>query len=279
MGLIIDDPVTLVTLGEIKIPFILGIIGLIIIVVLEIKRIKGAILIGIIASCTIGVLLGYVEFPHQLFSAPPSISAVAFKLDIPSALHYSLIPAIFSFMFVDLFDSVGTILACSYEAGLVKKDGSIKNLGKILEADAIATVAGSILGTSTTTTFVESAAGITAGARTGLASVITALMFILTMFFAPVIAAIPAYSTAPALIVVGLYMFKNVKMIDYTNISEAFPAFLTIFLMPLTSISTGISLGFASYILIALFAGAGKVSTVTWIIGILSLVNIIYGAS
>jgi len=277
MSVIVDDPVSLVNLGDLSASFALGLVGLLVIILLEVKKIRGAILIGIIISFSIGILFGEVSLPDKILAPPPSIAPLAFKLDILGALQYSLIPAIFSFMFVDLFDSVGTILACSYEAGLVKKDGSIKNLGKVLEADAIATVAGALLGTSTTTTFVESAAGITAGARTGLASIVVGLLFIAAIFFTPIIAAIPAFATAPALVVVGLYMFKNVKMIEFANFREAFPAFLTVFLMPLTSISTGISFGFGSYVLISLFTNVRSVSIVTWIVGILSIVNIAFG--
>ena len=163
---------------------------------------------------------------------------------------------IFSFMFVDLFDSVGTIVACSYEAGFVDKDGKVKYVDRILEADAVATVAGSLLGTSTTTTYIESASGIANGAKTGFASVVTAGLFFLALFFAPLIGIVPGYATAPALVIVGVYMFKNIKQINFADFSDSIPAFLTIILMPLTySISTGLSFGFISYVLLKAVAG------------------------
>jgi AGZA family xanthine/uracil permease-like MFS transporter len=158
----------------------------------------------------------------------------------------------------------------------VEDDGTIHKIDKILEADAIATVAGSMLGTSTTTTFIESASGIADGARTGLASVITALLFLLALFFSPLIGAVPSFATAPALIIVGVFMFRNIREIDFSDLKTAVPAFLTMLLMPLTfSIATGLTIGFLSYIVIALFCGDHKkISSVMWIVGLLSLINL-----
>ncbi len=180
-------------------------------------------------------------------------------------------------MFLDLFDSIGTIIACGKEAGLADENGDIKDVGKALEADALATVIGSVLGTSTTTTFVESAAGVADGARTGFSSIIVAVCMILTLFFAPIIGIVPGYATAPALIIVGIYMFKNLLDIDFHQIDIAIPSFLTIIMMPLTySISIGISFGFISYVIIEIFNGKIKeVKPVLWVITVLAVINLV----
>jgi len=278
MGLVVSNPATIVALGPLTKPVIFAMLALILIGVLEIKKIKGALLIGILFSTVLGIIFGEVSLPQNIISTPPSIMPIAFKLDLMGALKIGMLGSIFSFMFVDLFDSVGSIMACAYEAGMVDKDGKIKKVGKVLEADAVATIAGAVLGTSTTTTYVESASGIASGARTGLASLFTAILFLLASFFTPIIGIVPAFATAPALIVVGVYMFKNVKEIDFNNFEVAIPAFITIAAMPLTySISTGLSLGFISYILIAFISGDRKeIKPAMWIIGILSILNIIF---
>ena len=180
-------------------------------------------------------------------------------------------------MFVDLFDSLGTLISCSKEIGLVDKDGKIKGFGKMLYTDVASTIFGAMMGTSTVTTFVESSAGIAAGARTGLASVVTSILFILSLVFAPLVGVVPAYATAPALIIVGVYMFKNVQHLDFNDLKTLVPAFIIIIMMPLTySISIGLSLGFISYIIIHLLTGDFKALNIPLIfVGILSLVNLI----
>lgn len=276
LGLIVDHKDTLVTIGSFSTPVLIGLAALALIAVLEIRKIKGAILIGIVAATVAGMLFGVSDIPDSLTSPPPSIAPVAMQLDIMGALQWGMIGAIFSFMFVDLFDSIGTIVACSYEAGRVEEDGSIHNIDKILEADAVATVAGALLGTSTTTTYIESASGIADGARTGLASVVTACLFLLAMFFSPLIAAVPAFATAPALMIVGVFMFRNIREIDFSDLKSAVPAFLTMLLMPLTySIATGLTVGFLSYIIIAIFCDdLKKISSVMWCVGLLSAINL-----
>lgn len=277
LGLIVDNPATLVAIGPLTTPVLIGLGALVLIAILEIRKIKGSILIGIAVASALGVIFGETTMPEGIASLPPSLAPVAMQLDIMGALQWGLVGAIFSFMFVDLFDSIGTIVACSYEAGHVEEDGSIKKIDKILEADAVATVAGSLLGTSTTTTFIESASGIADGARTGLASMITGGLFLLALFFAPLIGAVPAFATAPALIMVGVFMFRNIKEIDFTELQTAVPAFLTMLLMPLTfSIAMGLTIGFLSYIAIAIFCGDfKKVSPVMWVVGVLSAVNLV----
>ncbi|MGL6169405.1 MAG: NCS2 family permease [Fusobacteriaceae bacterium] len=277
MGLIVANPATLVGLGPMKLQVVLGLLGFIIMGLLEIKKIKGGILIGIVITTILGMITGLVELPTSIVSIPPSIMPIAFKLDIMGALKLSLLGPIFSFMFVDLFDSLGTIMACANEAGMVDKDGKIEKVSKILEADAVATVIGAVLGTSTTTTFVESASGIADGGRTGLTSVTTGLLFIVALFFAPIIGIVPVFATAPALMLVGVYMFKNLLDIDFHKIEIAIPCFLTIIMMPLTySISTGIAFGFISYILVNMVTDHRKdIRPTMWIIGLFSLIEII----
>ncbi|WP_053405466.1 NCS2 family permease [Persicobacter sp. CCB-QB2] len=278
VGLIVDNPATLVGLGTFNTATAWGLAGLVLIGILEVRRVKGSILIGIVCCTLGGMLTGDVQVPDAIIAMPKSIAPIALKLDVLGALKLSMIGAIFSFMFVDLFDSIGTIVACSYEAKMVEKDGNIPVIGKVLEADALATVIGSLLGTSTTTTYVESAAGISSGARTGLASVVTAGLFFIAMFFGPLIGVVPAFATAPALVIVGVFMFKNINQIDFKDFNEAIPAFLTIILMPLTySISTGLSFGFIAYTVIAIANGrALKLSPTMWFITILSLINLYF---
>ncbi len=280
MGLIVAHPATLVTLGKFTPPVILGLVGLIIILMLEVNKVRGSLLIGIVATYVLGLMFGEISLTGSLLSMPPSLAPIAFQLDIIGALQLSFVGAIFSFMFVDLFDSVGTIVACSYQADLVNEDGSIAKIDKMLEADATATLAGALLGTSTTTTYVESASGIADGARTGLSSLFIAMFFLGSLFFAPFIGSVPSFATAPALIVVGAFMFRLVKEIDIANFEVAVPAFLTIIMMPATySISNGISIGFLAHIIMAI--AGGKIRTINpilWIVGGLSLLNLFFGA-
>ncbi|MGM0417445.1 MAG: NCS2 family permease [Thermodesulfobacteriota bacterium] len=276
LGLIVANPATLVGIGEMTSTVMLGLIGLAVISVLEVLKIRGSILIGIICVTALGMITGDVSLPSSIISAPPSMEPVFLKLDIIGALKWSLWGALFSFIFVDLFDSLGTILACSYEAKLVNEDGTVQKIDQVLEADAVATISGSLLGTSTTTTYIESGAGIAEGGRTGLTSVVTALMFALALLFTPVIAVVPSFATAPALIIVGLFMFKNVGVINFQNFETGVPAFLTIILMPLTySISMGLAVGFVSYCILGLASGNyKKIHPLMWLIGIFSVVEL-----
>lgn len=277
MGLVVKNDATLVGLGVLGPEVLIGIAGLFIAVILEIKRVKGGILIGILSSTILAFVFHKVEMPASFISLPPSMAPIFMKLDIKSAFQISLMGPIFSFMFVDLFDSLGTLISCSKEIGLVDKDGKIKGFGKMLYTDVASTIFGAMMGTSTVTTFVESSAGIAAGARTGLASVVTSILFVLSLVFAPIVGVVPAYATAPALIIVGVYMFKNVQHLDFNDLKTLVPAFIIIIMMPLTySISIGLSLGFISYIIIHLLTGDFKALNIPLIfVGILSLVNLI----
>jgi len=278
MGLIISNPATVVALGKFNLNVVLGLVGFAIMGFLEMKKVKGGILIGIVATTILGIIFGAVQLPSQIISMPPSPAPIALKLDVLGAIKPIFLGSIFSFMFVDLFDSLGTIMACAHEAEMIDEKGKIKNVSKILEADAIATVIGSLLGTSTTTTFVESASGIAVGGRTGLTALTTAVLFVISLFFSPIIGVVPAFATAPALILVGVYMFKNLLDIDFHNIEVAIPCFLIIIMMPLTySISIGISFGFISYILVCLFGGKiTQIKPIMWAIGFFSVIELMF---
>lgn len=276
MGLIVANPATLVGLGQFTKPVILGVIGFTVMAFLEVKRMKGGILLGIVVTTILGIIMGEISIPDAVVSMPPSITPVAFKLDIIGALRPALFGSIFSFVFVDLFDSLGTLLACANEAGLIDENGKVEKIDKILEVDAASTMIGSVLGTSTVTTFVESASGIAAGGRTGLTSVTTSILFILTLFFSPIIGVVPGFATAPALIIVGVFMFKNLLDINLRDLETAIPCFLTIIMMPLSySISIGIAFGFISYVAIKIFVGkAGTVKPILWAVAAFSFLEV-----
>lgn len=276
MGLVAQSDATLVTLGALDTPVLLGLFGLIFIIMLEAKRVKGSILIGILATTLLGIIFGEVSLPESIISSPPSIMPIAFELDVMEALKWSLAGAIFAFMFVDMFDSVGTLIACSYEANMVDEEGNIDRIGQMLGVDAIATLTGALIGTSTTTTYIESASGIEEGGRTGLTAVVVAVLFLLALLFTPIISIVPSFATAPALVIVGVFMFKNIRSIDLDNFEQLIPVFLTVVLMPLTySISLGLTFGFLSYILLMVIRGkAVQVSWVMWVIGAFSVANL-----
>lgn len=277
MGLIVQNNATFVGLGAFTKTVCISLVGLFVIILMEIKRVKGGILTGIIITTILAILFGQISMPTEFISLPPSMKPVLFKLDIIGAMKLSLLGPIFSFMFVDLFDSLGTLISCTREMGLVDKDGRIEGLGKMLYTDVASTIIGATLGTTTVTSYVESAAGISAGARTGLASVVTSIGFVLSLFFAPLILVVPEYATAPVLVVVGIYMFKQVAELNFKDFKVLFPSFVIIFTMPLTySISTGLSLGFLAYIIIHFLSGEfKKISLPLIFIGVICLIHLI----
>jgi AGZA family xanthine/uracil permease-like MFS transporter len=277
MGLIVANKATLVSIGRIDSSVLIGCLGLLLIAVLEILKVRGAIFIGILFSTLIAVIAGKVSLPSHIVSVPPSIQPLAFKLNIIDALRISLLASLFSFMYVDLFDSLGTIVAVSSQAGLIKEDQTIPNIGRILSVDAIATMLGAVLGTSTTTAYIESSSGVAAGGRTGLTAVFIGLLFLLAVFFAPLISIVPPYATAPALITVGLYMIRDFKYINFSSFDESLPAFLTFILIPLSySINTGIMFGFISYVAIkVLLFKFRELNPVLVAISVLSLINLL----
>ena len=277
MGIIVADPATLVALGKFTLPVVLSVVGLILMAIFDMKKIRGGILISIVIVTILGMLCGLVSMPEGIVSMPPSIEPIAFKLNIWGAFKLSLFGSIFSFMFIDLFDSLGFLIACYKEIGLVDKDGHYEGLGKMMFADVSSTIIGAFLGTSTVTTFGESAAGIAAGAKTGLASFVTGILFLLALLITPLVGIVPMFAAAPSLVMVGVFMFKSVKDLDFQDIKIAVPAFITIIFMPLTySISIGLSFGFISYIIMhAVSREWHKINLILWIIGALSVVNII----
>lgn len=261
-GLIIDNPATLVTLGDMKNPQVyVGLLGVLIIGVLLAKKVKGAILIGILASTVIGLLLGVTIIPEgfSFISLPPSVEPIFFKFDFSQVFSIDMLIVLFTFLFVDMFDTVGTLVGVSSKSGMLDEQGNVPRVKQALFADAIGTFFGAILGTSTVTTYVESASGVAEGGKTGMTALTVAGMFALALFFAPIFMIIPAAATAPALIIVGLFMISPIMKIDLNDITEAVPAFFTIIIMPLTySIAEGIVFGMLSYVLLKLLTGKFK---------------------
>ncbi|OIP82679.1 MAG: guanine permease [Porphyromonadaceae bacterium CG2_30_38_12] len=263
-GIIVNNDATLVHLGTVTSgTALLALIGLIITSVLIIKKVKGDLLIGIVLTAIIGIPMGITHF-NGIASLPPSIAPIFFQFDFSNVLSFDMLVVVFTFLFVDIFDTLGTLVGVSSKANMLTKDGKIPNAKKAFMADALGTTLGAILGTSTVTTYVESAAGVSEGGRTGLTSFVTAMCFVVALFFAPVFIAIPGAATAPALILVGLFMLTPIKDIDLTDFSEAIPAFICIIAMPLTySIAEGITLGLLAYVLINLLSGHFKKITIS----------------
>ncbi len=275
LGVIVaGSPATLVQAGPMTATVGIGLAGLLVMIFLEARKVTGALLIGIMVSTGLALAFGQVDTPETWWSLNLNINAVAFKLDMLGALKWSLFGSIFSLMFMDMFDSVGTLVACCHQADLVDEDNHIQGLDRLLGIDAIATMIGAALGTSTTTSYIESAAGIEQGGRTGLASIVTGFFFLLALVFIPIIGVVPSYATAPALIMVGLFMMKEVKHVNFTDMEEAFPAFIIMVMIALSySISTGLAFGFVSYVVIKVVLGkAVQVKPAMWVISVLCLV-------
>jgi len=250
MGIIVDNPVTLVGLGDFTNPSVLlGLFGLFTVFLLYSVRLKGAFILAIIITSIMGWVIGIAEVPQTFISLPSSISPIFLELDILSALSLSFLPLIVTFLITDMFDSLGTLAGIGFRAGLFEKEG--KELQKTLEVDATASVLGSLLGTSTTTSFIESASGVEEGGRTGLTAVVTGLLFILTLFLLPLFKAIPPNAIYPILVMVGVLMFSELAHIDFTDRATATATFFIVLLMPLTySITNGLAFGFISYLLL-----------------------------
>lgn len=235
--------------------------ALVIMIVLTARNVKGALLWGILASTVVSLFLGVSSLPHgnAIVSRPPSIAPVAFKLDFSNIFSFEMFSVLFSFLFVDIFDTLGTLTGVATKANMLDENGNLPDGSKALLADAVGTTLGAMLGTSTITTFVESSAGVAEGGRTGLTALSTAICFAIAAFFFPLFSIIPAQATAAALVVVGLFMLSTVVEINFSDITEAFPAFMTILMMPATySIAEGISFGMISYAGIKLLTGRGK---------------------
>lgn len=255
-GIIVNNDATLLSLGDITSgSALLGIIGLLVTSILLIKKVRGALLIGILLTTIIGIPMGQTHL-DGVFSTPPSMAPIFCQFQWEHIFTKEMVIVVFTFLFVDMFDTIGTLVGVTTKAGMVTKDGKIPHLKQAFLVDAVGTTAGAVLGTSTITTFVESASGVGEGGRSGLTAFVTAVCFLLALFLAPFFLAVPGAATAPVLILVGLMMMSSVKKVDFMDYSEAIPAFICIIFMPLAySISDGIVLGMISYVLINLLCG------------------------
>ncbi len=259
-GIIVKDPATAVTLGNLHAPqTALALFGLLLIALLQVFRVRASILIGIAGTMLTGFIFGQVHWSPTHYRLS-DISATAFKLDIPAALHIGALEIIFVFLFVDLFDNIGTLVAVTEKAGLLPSDGKpIPRLSRIFFADATSTVVGSLAGTSTVCSYIESSAGVAAGGRTGVTAITTGLLFLAALFVAPLVGAIPTSATAPALVIVGALMLSSIGTIAWDDPLIAIPAFLTLVTIPLTySIATGLSFGIISFAALRLFSGRAR---------------------
>ncbi|MCM3151631.1 NCS2 family permease [Priestia megaterium] len=284
-GIIVSNKENLVALGQLtKTGPLLALLGFIAVTVLTARKIKGAALISILLVSIAGMVLGIVEAPKSISSvvsfSMPSMSETFLQMDIKSALHYGLFSIIFSFTLVELFDNLGSMIGLSKKAGLMDEKGEIKGLDKALMADSLATVASAAMGSTAMNAYVENAAGIAEGGKTGLKALVVAMLFLVSILFTPLISIIPAFATAPILIMVGALMLTEIKNIPLDEITDAVPAFCTIILMPLTfSIGEGLALGFLSYTFVKLLAGRAK--EIHWIMYIISaafIINFVWAA-
>lgn len=281
-GIVVGGGGTIVSLGNLadsaNLEPVLAIIGLVIIGILLALKVKGALLIGIIATTIIGIPMGVTPMPEEFFQLPPSMSKVMFQFEWANIFTLEMLIVVFTFLFVDVFDTVGTLIGVASKADMLDKDGKLPNVSQALFADAVGTVAGACLGTSTVTTYVESASGVADGGRTGLTALSAAVMFALSLFFAPIFFIIPGAATAPALILVGLFMMSPIKDINLDDFTEAIPAFLTIIMMPFAySIAEGIVFGMVSYVVLKVATGKSKdVSIVMYILAALFILKTIF---
>lgn len=258
-GIIVENHATLVSIGKLSQgSALLGVIGIIMTSVLVIKRVPGSLLIGILGTALIGIPMGITEL-NGVMDTPPSIAPIFCKFEWHNIFTIDMVIVVFTFLFIDLFDTMGTLVGVCTKAGMMRKDGRIPGLNKAFMADAVATMAGACLGASTTTTYVESASGVAQGGRTGLTAFSTAVCFFVALFFAPLFLSIPTAATTPVLVIVGLYMLAPIKDINLNDFAESIPAFITLVMMPLTySISDGILCGIIAYVAINMLCGNWK---------------------
>jgi len=278
--LVVANPATFVSIGNFSDPEVqAACLGLVLTLVLMIRKVNGAILLGILGTTLYGIFRGMAHWPASLV-AMPHPSSTLLQLDLRGAAHLGLLEIIFAFLFVDLFDNVGTLVGVCEQAGFVK-DGKIPGVGRALLADAVGTVLGSLTGTSTVTSYIESAAGVAVGARTGMSNMIVTALFLAAVFFSPVVAVIPAFATAPALILVGALITQSIAKVKWEEYTDAFPAFVTMVATPLTfSIATGLSLGLISFTVVKVAAGKFReVSILLWILTVLFILRYIYLAA
>ncbi|MFY9179769.1 MAG: NCS2 family permease, partial [Venatoribacter sp.] len=277
-GIIVAHPATLVSLGPLtEFGPAMAVLSFFLIIAFVQRQWHGAVMIAILLVTAIAMLMGYVGY-SGLVSMPPSIAPTFMQMNLKEAFDVAMLSVIFAFLFVDLFDTTGTLIAVSERAGLMRKNGEVPRLKQALLADSTATVAGAVLGTSTTTSYVESAAGVAAGGRTGLTAVFVGIFFVLSIFFAPLAAMIPSYATAGAIFYVSILMLFTLKDVHWDDLTEAAPVTVVLFLTPLTfSIAQGITLGFITYTFCKILAGkARELSPAVWVMALLLLLKIIY---
>ena len=276
--IIINNDATLISLGDITSGSpLLAIIGLLITSLLLAYNVKGAILIGILLTTLIGIPMGITQLSPYASFAPPSLEPVAFKLDFANVLHPNMFIVLFTFLFVDMFDTVGTLVGVCTKANMLTKNGEVPRCKQALFADAVGTIFGACMGTSTVTTYVESASGVAEGGKTGLTAVVAAVLFTISLFLSHIFLSIPSAATAPALIIVGLFMMTPILEIDLTDYTEAIPSFVCIIFMPFAySIAEGITFGILAFTLLKLLTGRTKEITLfTWILSALLLIKIL----
>ncbi|MBU2114538.1 MAG: NCS2 family permease [Gammaproteobacteria bacterium] len=278
-NIIVASPATLVTLGDLHSPqVLLALLGFFIIFALAHRGWHAAVLISILLVTLSGWYLGDTEF-NGVVAMPPSLMPTFMQLDFAAALQLSMLPVILSLLFLDLFDTSGTLVAVSHKAGLMRPDGSVPNLSKALIADSSATIAGAVLGTSTTTSYVESTSGVAAGGRTGLMAVVSGLLFLAALWFSPLAAMVPVYATAGALLYVATLMLSSLQHVQWDDVLEAVPVSVVLIMMPLTfSISDGIGMGFISYAVLCLVTGKLHRTTISvWLLALVFLAKFIWG--
>ncbi|MBW5396388.1 NCS2 family permease [Brachyspira pilosicoli] len=276
--IIVNNDATLISLGDITSGSpLLAIIGLLITSLLLAYNVKGAILIGILLTTIIGIPMGITQLSPYASFAPPSLEPVAFKLDFANILHPNMFIVLFTFLFVDMFDTVGTLVGVCTKANMLTKGGEVPRCKQALFADAVGTIFGACMGTSTVTTYVESASGVAEGGKTGLTAVVVAILFTISLFLSHIFLSIPSAATAPALIIVGLFMMTPILEIDLTDYTEAIPSFVCIIFMPFAySIAEGITFGILAFTLLKLLTGRTKEITLfTWILAALLLIKIL----
>ena len=277
-GIVRADPATIVSMGNLRDPNVaLAVFGILLIATLQAWKVRAAILLGILSTTAVGAAAGLVHWQPQSYSWS-DISGTMLHLNVRSAMGLGLLEIVFVFLFVDLFDNIGTLMAVTKKAGLIEEGNRIPRVNRILFTDATATIAGSLLGTTTVVSYIECAAGVAAGGRTGVTSIVTGVFFIATLFVAPLIGAVPSAATAPALVVVGSLMISSVAEIPWEDACIAFPAFLTLVTIPLTfSIANGLAWGITSYVLIHLASGRGRqVPWAAYLLATLLIVRFIY---
>lgn len=277
-GIIVESSATFVTIGTMtEGTALLGVIGIVLTSVLVIKNVPGSLLIGILATALIGIPMGVTHF-SGVVDTPPSVAPLFCQFEFHHIFTLDMLVVVFTFLFIDMFDTMGTLVGVCTKAGMMQKDGRIPGLNKAFMADAVATMAGACLGASTTTTYVESAAGVAQGGRSGLTAFSTAMCFVVAMFFAPLFLSIPAAATTPVLVIVGLFMLTPVKDIDLDDYAESIPAFITIVMMPLTySISDGILCGVISYVLINMLCmNWKKLNPTLYVLAVLFIMKYIF---